>query len=305
MSSRKERRMEAHKARKLARKLGFPPPPPEAAADAAETSTTTAAEPVGSKRNQEENESFILFPVSETTAAAQCPEPGFPFPSLSSMSAARLAANRANAKLSKGPLTEATKAASSQNHTIHGLARHQNGTFKLLTSEDPAIFAALQKSLIEEHQPSTPTESILVHRMIESDWLAQRAQRLQDACLNTDSGEIKDEKKFTLYMRYQTTHTRAFRQCLHDLQKLRKEKRQAENGVEAQRVASEKHQLKKDKHYWEVLKADVLACQQLSNLAAQNCAARRQDPEFQAEYEAEFAKRGLKENGWEAASRAA
>lgn len=298
MSSRKERRMEAHKARKLARKLGFPPV-------SAEPADTAAAEPVGSKR-QDEAESFILFPVSDAAdGGATMPQPGIPFPSLSSISAAKLEANRQNAKLSKGPLTEATKAVSSQNHTTHGLARHQNGTLKLLTSEDPASFAALQKSLIDEHQPATPTESILVHRMAESDWLAQRAQRLQDTCLDPDSGEIKDEKKFTLYMRYQTTHTRAFRQCLSDLQKLRKEKRQAELGVEAQRVESEKHEMKKDAHYWEVLRKDAFACQQLSLLAAQNCAARRQDPEFQAEYEVEFAKRGLTVNGWEAARRAA
>jgi hypothetical protein len=42
----------------------------------------------------------------------------------------RLAANRANAQLSTGPGPIGI-AVSCLNHTIHGLARHNNGTFKL------------------------------------------------------------------------------------------------------------------------------------------------------------------------------
>ena len=62
--------------------------------------------------------------------------------------------------------------------------------------------------------------------------------------------------------------------------------------------------MKKQSHYWDVLKKDALACQQLSHLAAQNCAARKQNPGFDAEYEAELAKHGLVKNSWEAASAA-
>ena len=58
-------------------------------------------------------------------------------------------------------------------------------------------------------------------------------------------------------------------------------------------------------HYWDVLKKDALTCQQLSALALQNIEARKQNPGFEGEYQAELAKHGLQKNGWEAASQAA
>ena len=117
----------------------------------------------------------------------------------------RLTANRANAQFSTGPGPIGI-AVSCLNHTIHGLARHNNGTFKLLTSEDPIGFEALKQSLADEHLAITTTEAILVNAMAESLWLAQRAQRLQDTCIDPDTGAITDEKKSSLYLRYFTTH---------------------------------------------------------------------------------------------------
>ena len=75
-------------------------------------------------------------------------------------------------------------------------------------------FEALQTELAEEHQPTTPTEAILVNSMAESLWLAQRSQSLQETCIDFLTGQIKDAKMFSLYLRYQTTHTRAFHKCL-------------------------------------------------------------------------------------------
>jgi hypothetical protein len=289
MSARKIRRAEAHAARKAARKAGFPVTAP--------SPTVAPSTPTDS-----ELAAAIADETPEAILLADIPEPGFPFPALSSISPARLAANQANAKLSKGALSDATKAISAQNHTLHGLARHQNGNFKLLTSESVAAFEASKRSLTAEHQPSTETERILVNRMVESHWLENRAQRLQDTCMDPDTGEMTDEKKFSLYMRYKTTHTRAFHKCLHDLLKLRSERRKAELGVEAQRVQTEKHELKKQRHYWEILKADAEACRQLGELARENRQARMQNPGFEAEYTAELKKRGLEKNHWEAAS---
>jgi hypothetical protein len=290
MLSRKIRRAEEHKARKAARKAGLPFIPTPAKTD------IPAATP--------DPEMQAAAAAPEPTFFDQIPEPGFPLPSLAGISPARLAANRENAQHSTGAKSPATKAISAQNHTIHGLARHQNGTFKILTSEDATAFEKLRESLIAEHSPQTPTESILVNTMAQSNWLAERAQRLQDMCIDPATGAITDEKKFSLYVRYQTTHTRAFHKCLNDLLKLRAEKRKAERGFEAQRIESEKHELKKQSHYWDVLKKDALTCQQLSNLALQNIEARKQNPGFEAEYQAELAKRGLENNGWEAASAA-
>jgi hypothetical protein len=295
MSARKIRRAAEHAARKAARKAGFPVTAPSSPAVVPSTPTPTESELAAA----------IADETPEAILLADIPEPGFPFPALSSISPARLAANQANAKLSKGALTPETKAISAQNHTVHGLARHQPGNFKLLTSENSASFEALRQALTAEHEPSTETECILVNRMIESHWLENRAQRLQDLCMDPDTGAVTDEKKFSLYMRYKTTQTRAFHKCLNDLLKLRAGKRKAELGVEAQRVQTEKQEMKKQRHYWETLKADAEACRQLGELARENRQARMQDPGFEAEYAAELEKRGLKKNSWEAARTAA
>jgi hypothetical protein len=223
----------------------------------------------------------------------------------SHLSAARLAANKANAMLSRGPLCAATKAISAQNHTVHGLARHHDGTFKLLTSESSEAFESLKQALVAEHKPSTETEAILVKRMAESHWLENRAQRLQDTCMDPDTGEVADEKKFSLYMRYKNTHTRAFHKCLADLLKLRAEKRKAELGVEAQRVQTEKHELKKELHGWEIMKKDAAACRELAHLSSEKFAAAQQNSGFHAAYNEQLAKRGLESNDFCGATRAA
>jgi hypothetical protein len=276
MSARTIRRAAERHALKQARKAGVP--------------VTVAVEPLQS--------------TIEHESSSAIPEPGLPFPSLDEISSAKLAANRANAQFSTGAKSPETRATCAQNHTIHGLARHENGNFKILTSEDANAFEAFKQSLIEEHAPTTPTQSILVANMAQSHWLAQRAQRLQDFCIDPDTGAVVDDKKFSLYVRYETTHTRAFHKCLQDLLKLRAETRKAERGFEAQRVETERHEMKKQSHYWDVLKKDAQACHQISLNALQNMKARAENPGFEAEYAAELAKRGLENNSWEVASKA-
>jgi hypothetical protein len=296
--SRSLRRAAAHRALKLARK-------------AARLQTSTQQEPSVVDEQQQLHATTTTVeaePIITDTAAAfdqSIPEPGYPFPSLKEISPARLAANRANAQKSTGATSDAGRQASSRNHTIHGLARHENGCFKLLASENPEAFAAFQQSVEAEHAPQTETESILVNAMIESHWLAQRAQRLQDHFLDPHSGLITDSKQFSLYLRYQTTHTRAFHRSLNDLLKLRAEKRKAELGFEAQRIQSEKHEMKKHSHYWEVLKKDGEACHQISLNTLQNLKAQAENPSFNAQYNLELAKFGIERDNKEAAKQTA
>jgi len=246
--NRKQRRAAAHKDRKLARKAGFPNPQP------------TPPPPVAT-----------LEPAPETPK--QVPEPPKP------ISEAQLAANRANAQLSCGPKSEAGRAISSQNRTTHGLARH-NGSFVLLVTEDPNGFEALKASLTQEHEPSTETESILINHMAESHWLANRAQTLQNTCLNPETGAITNAPLFSLYLRYQTTHTRAFHKGLNNLLKLRSERRKTENGFEAQkrkneeiRIKNERHEMKKEHHEWDIRLKDAQMCARV----AQNITQRNRD----------------------------
>jgi hypothetical protein len=137
---------------------------------------------------------------------------------------AQIDANRENALKSTGPKTEAGKAASSQNNLRWGF----HSEFKVLPGENQQEFRILFHRLVKEHQPATVTEEVLVDRIAQHIWLGQRAQRLQDAFLD-------DDKRLALYLRYQTTHNRAFHKCLAELLKLRAERQKQENGFVSQK----------------------------------------------------------------------
>ena len=82
--------------------------------------------------------------------------------------------------------------------------------------------------------------------MAQHEWLRQRALHLQNLCFNAE-GIVDEAKQFSLYLRYQTTHERAFHKCLRDLLKLTKsrlraEKRKQEIGFESQEQKRELHE---------------------------------------------------------------
>jgi len=162
----------------------------------------------------------------------------------SRLAAARAAINRANAEHSTGPKTPEGKAASCLNNTKFGLT----GTnFTVLEWEDRAAFDQLLNGLREEHQPSTPTEQILVDNMAEHHWLSQRAVLLQNLCFQIEEPACQSsdhEKQLALYMRYQTTHQRAFHKCLDQLLKLRAARQKEERGFESQKQKQEIHEVR-------------------------------------------------------------
>ncbi len=142
-------------------------------------------------------------------------QPGLPVPQSGFVSQKRAEANRANAQLSSGPKTPTGKLASSRNSTKHGLASGK----LIIAGEDPAEFNSLLIALLNEHQPSGETEELLIQEMAQSHWLAQRAIRLQNTCF-TEEGV--NEKSLSLFLRYFTTHNRAFHKALADLQRAAK-----------------------------------------------------------------------------------
>src|SRR5690349_13444683 len=148
---------------------------------------------------------------------------------------AQIAANQANAQLSTGAKTEAGKAAAARNNFRHGLSTSTE--FWVLPSERQTDFLKLLAQFQQEHQPETPTEEALVQAMAEHHWLRHRAMRLEEACFDFTTGQIIDERKLALYLRYQTTHERAFHKALNDLLKLSAEKRKTEIGFERQQHA--------------------------------------------------------------------
>ncbi len=139
--------------------------------------------------------------------------------------------NRQNAQHSTGPVTPAGKLASSRNSLKHGLASGEI----IIPGEDPSAFEALLTALLDEHQPAAATEELLVNEMAQSYWLAQRALRLQNECF-TDEGV--DDKRLSLYMRYHTTHERAFDKALTTLMKIKKEQARGFVSQSANRAAA-------------------------------------------------------------------
>jgi hypothetical protein len=146
--------------------------------------------------------------------------------------AAQIDANQLNAQSSTGPTSEEGKQASSQNRTTHGLC-HNHTCFYLLAGEDPQKYSELYTSLKEEHQPQTETERILVRHLAQHEWLRTRALRLQQTCFDANL-QVKDNRQFGLYLRYQTTHERAFYKALKELQTIRTQRIKEQIGFELQ-----------------------------------------------------------------------
>jgi hypothetical protein len=140
---------------------------------------------------------------------------------------AQILANQQNSQSSTGPRTEEGKQIASRNNFRHGLASNQ----LIVAGESLEEFEELHHQLIEEHQPTTITESILVKKMAQHYWLSQRAIRMQN---NDDT----NDQQFALYLRYQTTNDRAFSKSLSDLLKLRSERRKEQIGFESQNQAA-------------------------------------------------------------------
>jgi hypothetical protein len=164
--------------------------------------------------------------------------------------AEQINANQLNAQSSTGPTSEAGKQASSQNRTTHGLC-HNHTCFYLLDGEDPDKYAELYTGLKEEHQPQTETERILVRHLAQHEWLRTRALRLQQTCFDANL-QIVDNRQFALFLRYQTTHERAFYKALKELQTTRAQRSKEQIGFESQKLeqavverAAEAHNLKK------------------------------------------------------------
>lgn len=154
---------------------------------------------------------------------------------------AQILANQANSRHSTGPKSEAGKAVSSKNNLRHGLT---GGPFVVFGWENQEEFGALKDELFAEHQPTTLTERMPVEDMAQSHWLRTRAIALQNMCFSRDL-PADQPKELALYLRYQITHDRAFYKALNELQKLRAQKRRAENGfVSQERKAADEERRK-------------------------------------------------------------
>ena len=256
-------------------------------AAARQAASTLAADAVSQVVPPAPTQPVLVLRAPSSASIVDAPTPSASRPT--EISAARLASNRENALKSTGPRTEQGKAISSQNHVNHGLAR-KNGSFHVLDTEDQTEYAMSLLGFMDEYQPETPTEVALVHSLAESLWLKNRAHAFQASCFDAGTGALNNEKTLLLFLRYETTHSRAFNSALNQLLKLREEKRKAQIGFEAQKRAAEKHQL-------EMVKKQAAIEHQIASNVHQKITAKQQnigfEPQFVAELEKTYLKRGL------------
>jgi hypothetical protein len=92
----------------------------------------------------------------------------------------RAAINRANAQHSTGPRTEVGKQRSSLNALRHGLTART----AILPTEDPAAYQRHIQQFLDEYQPSTPTETQLVHELANTAWRLNRIPFLEAELLS-------------------------------------------------------------------------------------------------------------------------
>lgn len=146
---------------------------------------------------------------------------------------AQIGANQANAQHSTGPRTADGKAASSQNRRTFGLT----GRFTVLEWEDPFEFDQLVVKLRLQYDPKLPFEEELVEKMAQHHWCARRAGLLQDGCFDMDHPLCAQgaEKDLALFLRYQSTHERAFERCAKELRNLKNAREKEKIGFESQK----------------------------------------------------------------------
>ena len=83
-----------------------------------------------------------------------------------------------------------------------------NDIFFILPFESPKPIASSARLSCSEHRPETETEHILVDRMAQHHWLRNRAEAFESGCFKEDG--TLDDKRLALFMRYRTSHERAF-----------------------------------------------------------------------------------------------
>jgi hypothetical protein len=160
----------------------------------------------------------------------------------------KLAANRANAQKSIGPVTAAGKEAASQNAFKHGLC----GKFHVLSCEDQSEYDDLFNRFVEAEKPFDDVERELVAKMARHTWMSERAVRCQEACFlvqpQTPDDEVNRQDGIAvrtdleMYLRYQAAHDRAYQRASNEVTKRRNERRKDENGFVSQKRSEAQEQ---------------------------------------------------------------
>jgi hypothetical protein len=156
----------------------------------------------------------------------------------------QIAATRANAQHSTGATSEAGKEAVSQNATKHGLT----GRFIFSSDEAREMYMQSYERLLGNLNATSMLEGELIEKMSQSLWRSRCAVDLQDECIDTLAFETDESviaqtrKKLELYIRYQTSHDRAYQRYAAELRKVQAEMKKEEIGFVSQKRAEAKEE---------------------------------------------------------------
>jgi hypothetical protein len=149
-------------------------------------------------------------------------------------SPAQIEASRANGRRSHDPITEQGKKKSSQNAIRHGLL----AASIVCQSENRSSFLAMLNALMNEHQPATETQHMLVETMAVTRWRLIRNWEMQRQAFEWDAenhgGRNPQERVIRgiretgplhchqLLLRYEVALERQFNKALRELQHLQR-----------------------------------------------------------------------------------
>jgi len=142
---------------------------------------------------------------NEEALASRTPEPGEgherttaevaePRPA-NVVSIRKIEANRANARQSTGPRTDAGKRASRMNAVRHGLLAQAVPITKGDYKEDPRKFAQLLEGLHDEFTPVGMAEDLEVQTIARCYWRKMRAARCEHGAIRKRSGGVREDEE--------------------------------------------------------------------------------------------------------------
>jgi len=133
-------------------------------------------------------------------------------------SEAQITANRANAQLSTGPITEAGKAKSSHNAVKTGLT----GRTILLRTDDREVYLQHVARFFTKYQPVTEDEKALTQSVADTEWRLVRIPSLESGIYANGRSRLADEfaDESDPAVRAARIEAQVFQDCRKDLSNL-------------------------------------------------------------------------------------
>jgi hypothetical protein len=149
---------------------------------------------------------------------------------------AQIRANRANARMSTGPKSDEGKKTAARNAIKHGMAAAE----AVVLPNELEIYDAFREAILAEHNPQTPTETVLVDAIIAASWTLHRCRMAEIKVFDDTSDATIDPlvcnsadlamRRIDIYMRRAES---SLHRSIRTLQLVRKERLAHEAALES------------------------------------------------------------------------